>query len=210
MQISSPQLERHLNESESLRPVYLIAGEEPLLLLETADLLRHRARALGYSERDVLDVESGFDWNDLARAGASMSLFASRRIIELRLPTGKAGTEGAAAITEYCASVPSDVVLIIQAMQWSKAHEVKWVQTVDQVGVFARSVEDVALLAATCRFSNCTHESEPGCAVQAALAAGTLDAPRLKRFQKLQAEERQNTTALGQAKRPGRPSKRMR
>lgn len=70
--------------------------------------------------------------------------------------------------------------------------------------------EDVALLAATCRFSNCTHESEPGCAVQAALAAGTLDAPRLKRFQKLQAEERQNTTALAQAKRPGRPSKRVR
>jgi ribosome biogenesis GTPase len=70
--------------------------------------------------------------------------------------------------------------------------------------------EDVALLAATCRFSNCTHASEPGCAVQAALTAGTLDAPRLKRFQKLQAEERQNTTALAHAKRPGHPSKRVR
>jgi DNA polymerase III subunit delta len=138
VQISSQQLERHLNEAQSLRPVYLIAGEEPLLLLETADVLRRRARALGYSERDVLDVESGFDWNDLARAGASMSLFASRRIIELRLPTGKAGTEGATAITEYCADAPSDVVLIIQAMQWSKAHEVKWVQTVDQAGVFVQ------------------------------------------------------------------------
>ncbi len=70
--------------------------------------------------------------------------------------------------------------------------------------------EDVALLAATCRFSNCTHVSEPGCAVQAALAAGTLDAPRLKRFQKLQAEERQNTNHIARAQRPGRLAKRER
>lgn len=138
MAISAQQLDRQLADATSLRPVYLIAGDEPLLLLEAADALRKRARELGYSEREVLDVESGFDWNDLARAGASMSLFASRRIIDLRLPTGKAGTEGAAAITEYCASAPNDVVLIIQAMQWSKAHEVKWVQTVEQTGVFVQ------------------------------------------------------------------------
>ena len=70
--------------------------------------------------------------------------------------------------------------------------------------------EDVALLAATCRFSNCAHASEPGCAVQAALAAGTLDAPRLKRFQKLQAEERQNTNTVARSKRQGRLAKRER
>lgn len=138
MAISAQQLDDHLAKASTLRPVYLIAGDEPLLLLETADALRRRARELGYSEREVLEVESGFDWNDLARAAASMSLFATRRIIELRLPTGKAGTEGAAAITEYCARVPNDVVLIIQAMQWSKAHEVKWVQTVEQAGTFVQ------------------------------------------------------------------------
>jgi DNA polymerase III subunit delta len=136
--ISASQLDDHLARADALRPVYLIAGEEPLLLLEAADALRRRARALGYSERDVLDVESGFDWNDLARAGASMSLFASRRIIELRLPTGKAGTEGSTAITEYCDSAPPDVVLIIHAMQWSKAHEAKWVQSVEKAGVFVQ------------------------------------------------------------------------
>jgi DNA polymerase-3 subunit delta len=134
VQLPATQLDRHLEEAE-LRPVYLIAGEEPLLLLEAADAIRRRARALGYSERDVLDAESGFDWNDLARAGASMSLFASRRLVELRLPTGRPGTEGAAAITEYCAGAPRDVVLVIHAMQWSKAHEGKWVQAVEQAGV---------------------------------------------------------------------------
>ena len=138
MALSAQQLDDHLAKASALRPVYLIASAEPLLLLEAVDGLRRRARALGYSERDVLDVESGFDWNDLARAGASMSLFATRRIIELRLPTGKAGTEGAAAITEYCANAPSDVVLIIQAMQWSKEHEVKWVRTVEQAGVLVQ------------------------------------------------------------------------
>ncbi len=70
--------------------------------------------------------------------------------------------------------------------------------------------DDMAQLAATCRFSNCTHLSEPDCAVQAAVIAGTLDAPRLRRFQKLRAEERQNTTAIAHAKRPGRLAKRVR
>lgn len=138
MSIDAQQLGRHLADARELRPVYLLAGDEALLLMEAADDLRKRARELGYSEREVLDVESGFDWDDLARAGASMSLFASRRIIELRLPTGKAGTEGAAAIIEYCAHAPSDVVLIIHAMQWSKAHEVKWVQVVEKAGVFVQ------------------------------------------------------------------------
>ena len=138
MPISSDQLEVQLAQAEVLRPVYLIAGDEPLLVIETADRLRQRARALGYSEREVLDAESTFDWNDLARSGASMSLFATRRIIELRLPTGKAGNEGAAAINEYCERPGDDVVLIIQAMQWSKAHVVKWVQTIDRAGGFVQ------------------------------------------------------------------------
>ncbi|HEY3520447.1 MAG TPA: DNA polymerase III subunit delta, partial [Rhodanobacteraceae bacterium] len=85
-----------------LAPVYLIASEEPLLLQETADALRARARALGFGEREVLDVEARFDWNELARAGAGLSLFATKRLIELRLPTGLVGKEGSAAIVEWC------------------------------------------------------------------------------------------------------------
>ncbi len=119
-----------------LASVYLLAGEEPLLLQEAADAVRARARASGYGEREVLDVESGFDWNALARSAASLSLFASRRLIELRLPTGKPDRDGAAAITEWCESPAPDTVLLITAMQWSRKHEGAWVQEVQRAGVY--------------------------------------------------------------------------
>ena len=127
-----PQFRKQL-ASGDLKPAYLIAGAEHLLVLEAADALRARARELGY-ERDVLDVESGFDWNRLADAGRELSLFATRKLIDLRLPTGKPGREGSAAISEYCASPPPDTVLLITANDWSKAHEGAWVKSIDQIG----------------------------------------------------------------------------
>lgn len=119
-----------------LAPVYLIASEEPLLLQETADALRARARALGFGEREVLDVEARFDWNELARAGAGLSLFATKRLIELRLPTGLVGKEGSAAIVEWCKSAAPDTVLLILAAEWSKKHEGAWVKEVERTGVY--------------------------------------------------------------------------
>ena len=107
---------------DALAPVYLLAGT-PLLVLEASDALRARARELGYSERDVLEVGQHFDWNDLARAGAGMSLFATHRLIDLRLPTGRAGIEGAKAISAFCADPPPDVSLLITAMEWSRKHD---------------------------------------------------------------------------------------
>lgn len=133
---ASAQFAERLRKVSELKPVYMIAGEEHLLVIEAADALRARARELGFSEREVHDVESGFDWNDLARSGASMSLFASQRLIELRLPTGKPGTEGSAAIQEWCERAPPDCVLLITCMQWSKKQEGKWTQAVERVGVF--------------------------------------------------------------------------
>jgi DNA polymerase-3 subunit delta len=117
-----------------MKPAYLIAGAEHLLVLEAADALRARAKELGYVERDVLDVEAGFDWNRLGDAGRSLSLFASRKLIDLRLPTGKPGKDGSAAIVEYCESPPPDTVLLITANDWSKAHEGAWVKALDAVG----------------------------------------------------------------------------
>jgi DNA polymerase-3 subunit delta len=128
-------LRKHLADVE-LKPVYLIAGAEHLLVLEAADVLRARARELGFTEREVLDVESGFDWNRLADASRNLSLFASRKLIDLRLPTGKPGREGSAAISEYCASPPPDTVLLITANDWSKAHEGAWVKSVEEAGFF--------------------------------------------------------------------------
>ncbi|HKV65908.1 MAG TPA: DNA polymerase III subunit delta [Rhodanobacteraceae bacterium] len=120
-----------------LAPVYLLAGDEPLQLQEAGDALRARARALGYTEREVLDVEAHFDWDQLARSGASLSLFASRRLIELRLPTGKPDRDGSAAIMEWCKSPAPDTVLLVSAMQWSKKHEGAWVKAIERAGVYA-------------------------------------------------------------------------
>ena len=119
-----------------LKPVYLLAGAEHLLVIEAADALRARARALGYLEREVLDVEANFDWNRLVDAGQSLSLFASRKLIDLRLPTGKPGKEGAAALIEFCAAPPPDTVLMVTANDWSGKHEGAWSNAIERVGMF--------------------------------------------------------------------------
>ena len=119
--------------ADRLDAVYLLAGEE-LLVLEAADALRAQARRLGYGEREVLEVGQHFDWDDVARAGASMSLFASRRLIDLRLPTGRPGIEGAKAITAFCADPPPDVTLLITAMEWSSKHDGAWSKKLDAAG----------------------------------------------------------------------------
>jgi DNA polymerase-3 subunit delta len=129
MPLSSGQWQKAL-AADRLDGVYLIAGEE-LLVLEAADALRAHARKLGYLEREVLEVGQHFDWNDLARAGASMSLFASHRLIDLRLPTGRPGIEGAKAITAFCADPPPDVTLLITAMDWSSKHDGAWSKKLD-------------------------------------------------------------------------------
>ena len=120
--------------ADHLAPVYLLAGV-PLLVLEAGDALRARAKVLGYDEREVLEVGQHFDWNDLARAAAGMSLFATRRLLDLRLPTGRAGIDGAKAITAFCADPPPDVTLLITALEWSNKHDAAWSRKLDASGV---------------------------------------------------------------------------
>ena len=127
-------LPRLLGASE-LKPVWLIAGAEHLIVLEAADRLRARTRELGFAEREIHDVDHRFDWNELAMSGAAMSLFATRRVIELRMPTGKPGKEGSAAISAWCADPPPDTLLLITAQEWSKQHEGAWYAAVDRAGV---------------------------------------------------------------------------
>lgn len=132
MPISSAQWQKAL-AADRLASVYLLAGEE-LLVIEAADALRAQAKKLGYGEREVLEVGQHFDWGDLARAGANMSLFASRRLIDLRLPTGRPGVEGAKAINAFCADPPPDVSLLITAMDWSSKHDGAWSKKLDASG----------------------------------------------------------------------------
>ena len=84
MRIKPEQLAARLATAD-LAPVYCISGDEPLQLQEAEDAIRRRARELGVEERVVYHVERGFDWNQLAQDGASLSLFSSRRLLELRL-----------------------------------------------------------------------------------------------------------------------------
>ncbi len=133
MAIPLPVFHKQLAAGE-LKPAYLIAGAEPLLVIEAADALRARAKELGYLERDVLDVEANFDWNRLGNAGRELSLFASRKLIDLRLPTGRPGKEGSAAILEFCADPPPDTVLLVTAGEWSRKHEAAWSAGIEKIG----------------------------------------------------------------------------
>lgn len=120
----------------SLAPAYLIAGAEPLLVQECRDHVIRAAQARGFDERMVHEAGKGFDWNSLQDASAAPSLFSSRRIVDLRLPTGKPGTEGAAAIVDLLEAADPDLLLLVSAGDWSTAmRKLKWTSAVARAGV---------------------------------------------------------------------------
>jgi DNA polymerase-3 subunit delta len=134
VRIDTDQLAAHL--SRGLSPLYTLYGEETLLALEAADLIRARAREAGYSERHTLTVESGFDWSQLAMSGNSLSLFATRRVIDLRIPSGKPGTEGAEALRSYAANLPPDTVTLIALPKLDRTQQTSgWFEALDQAGI---------------------------------------------------------------------------
>ncbi|ACL73357.1 DNA-directed DNA polymerase [Thioalkalivibrio sulfidiphilus HL-EbGr7] len=134
MRLKPEQLARHLEQG--LAPVYLFAGDEPLQLMEAADAVRAAARTRGYTEREVFTADRSFDWSALTAASDSLSLFAERRILELRLPTGKPGTQGAKALEAYCLRLPEDTLLLVHAGKLEKsAANSKWVKSLEQAGV---------------------------------------------------------------------------
>ena len=116
-----------------LAPLYLIHGEEELVALEAADLIRTRARKNGYLEREVLTVESGFDWSQLIDAMTSVSLFASLKILEVRIPGGKPGTEGGEALARLAQCPPEDTVtLVILPRLERQQQSSKWFQALEK------------------------------------------------------------------------------
>ncbi len=119
MQLRAEQLEAHLRKS--LAPLYVVHGDEPLLALEAADAIRAAARGKGYSERDLFIAERYFDWGELFHAGASRSLFGGRKIVELRIPTGKPGTEGAKVIERYCSDLGPECLTLVSLPRLDKA-----------------------------------------------------------------------------------------
>ena len=133
MRLTLPQFAAHC--AKPLAPVYVVAGEEHLLVQESLDALRAAARKQGYDERQVLDADRYFKWEQLAEATASMSLFASRRLIELNLPSGAPGTEGSKALQALAQNPPPDVcfVLICAEIEW-RSRQGAWFAALEKAG----------------------------------------------------------------------------
>lgn len=138
MELKPEQLVAQLR-SGGLRPACLIAGAEPLRVLEAADAVRAAARQEGFSEREVYEAEGQRepDWAAMSASFRAPSLFASRRLIELRLPSGKPGKEGAQVITGFCEDPPPDVALLVTAGDWSRQHGGKWSEAIARIGQVA-------------------------------------------------------------------------
>jgi DNA polymerase-3 subunit delta len=123
--------------SGPLLPAYLIAGAEPLLVLEAADAVRAAARRDGIAEREVFEAGAGQrdpDWDAMSATFNAPSLFATRRLVELRMPTGMPGKEGAKLIAEFCANPSPDVVLLVTCEEWSRSHGGDWSTAIGRVG----------------------------------------------------------------------------
>ncbi|MGH8746217.1 MAG: DNA polymerase III subunit delta [Burkholderiales bacterium] len=134
MALRAEQLQAQL--AKSLAPLYIVHGDEPLLALEAADAVRAAARKAGYREREVFFAERGFDWSALLHAGASLSLFGDRKIVELRMPTGKPGVQGAQAIATYCARASADILTLVSLPRLDRATQASgWFAALAAAGV---------------------------------------------------------------------------
>ncbi|MFZ5533468.1 MAG: DNA polymerase III subunit delta [Pseudomonadota bacterium] len=122
--------------TSALAPVYVIGGDEPLLVEEAADAVRTAARRHGYTGREVRFVEPGFDWSAFSGELASGLLFSERRLVELRLPTGKPGEAGGRFLQSYAAAPSADVLLLILCGALDGvARSSRWYQAVERAGV---------------------------------------------------------------------------
>lgn len=134
MRVYPDQLARHLNQ---LLPCYLIFGDDPWLIETTKDQIRQIAKRHGFNERVQLTQETGFNWNDLTLEWQAMSLFSSKRIIELNLPNAKPGTDGSATLQALLQTPNPDMLLIIEGPKLaSEQTNSKWFKTLDNLGMY--------------------------------------------------------------------------
>jgi len=133
MKIIFNNLEQHLKSS--LKPIYIVSGDEPFQIQQAIKLIRDKAQQEGYDTRELFFVEKGFSWLDFAMSNDSMSLFAEKRIIELRMPTGKPGKEGGKILLEYTENLSSDTLLLIITDKLESATtNTKWFKAISSVG----------------------------------------------------------------------------
>ena len=141
MPIASEELPRHL--ASGLKPLYVVYGDAPLLAMEAADSIRAAARAAGYSERETFVAEQHFKWAELRNSAQTLSLFADRKVIDLRIPSGKPGVEGGQALQDYVANLSPDIVTLIwlPKLDWA-TQKTQWFGALERHGVMV-SADDI-------------------------------------------------------------------
>ena len=128
-------------DQQTFKPLYIFSGDEPLLMMEAIDALRALARTSGFTEREVLVQDRYFDWAALISAGQTMSLFGDRRFIELRMPTGKPGREGAESLKQFAEQMAQSsnrvdtIVCIILPRLDTKTKTSAWFTALDESGM---------------------------------------------------------------------------
>lgn len=133
MQLRLDQLDKHLKNE--LAPLYLISGEVPLLMQEACDAVRKTAAQHGFIEREVLQIETGFNWNIFATATNTLSLFSSKQLLELRIGNAL-GEAGGKALQSYLEHLPSDKILLISTGKLdAKIQKTSWFQTINKIGI---------------------------------------------------------------------------
>lgn len=146
MNIPAERLPEQL--ARGLSALYVVVGDEPLAAQEAADAIRGAARAAGHTERTVHTVQGRYNWQGVAASGDNLSLFAERRLTEIRIPSGKPGVDGAKALEAYASQLPADTLTLISlpGLDW-KAMQSRWFASLAKVGVVveARPVDRAAL-----------------------------------------------------------------
>lgn len=142
MAITSEDLQHHL--TSGLKPLYVVFGDALLLAIEAADSIRAAARAAGYTERETFIAEQHFKWSELHNSARSLSLFASRKVVDLRIPSGKPGVEGGQALQDYCANPSEDVLTLISLpkLDWV-AQKSQWFSALQKHGVIV-TADDIS------------------------------------------------------------------
>ena len=133
MRLKLEQLEGALQKT--LQPVYLVSGDEPLQLGEAADAIRAAAKQADYNVREVIGIDQGNEWPQLSVEADSLSIFAEKKLIDLRLPSGKPGADGSKALLAYCQHLPADTILLITSAKLdAAAQKSQWFQAIESVG----------------------------------------------------------------------------
>ncbi|MDX8386485.1 MAG: DNA polymerase III subunit delta [Gallionella sp.] len=141
MRITSEDISKNL--AAGLKPLYVVHGDAMLLAIEAADSIRAAARDAGYAERETFTVEQYFKWDELRNSAHSLSLFADRKVVDIRIPSGKPGVEGGKALQAYVADMSPDVLTLISLpkLDWT-TQKSQWFGALEKHGVMV-SADDI-------------------------------------------------------------------